>query len=201
MRTFAVGTLVIALVAAACASPVSEDVISDHVPDSPVTTSPVTTSPVTTPSAAEAPTTILTTMPPTESGVPSGDQDDGTEPVERETTVTTQPPKETSETRPPTDSVEPNPSGPVAASIADLATRLGVDASKVTLVSQEEVTWSDGSLGCPQPDMSYIQVLVNGSLIILEAGGTDYEYHSGGGRGPFYCSNPIDPVSGDYGDA
>jgi len=96
--------------------------------------------------------------------------------------------------------VEPHPSGPVAAAITDLATRLGVDESAVRLVSQEEVTWPDGSLGCPQPDMSYIQVLVNGSLIVLEVNGTSYEYHSGGGRGPFYCPNPTDPVSGDYGD-
>ena len=114
--------------------------------------------------------------------------------------MTTQPPKETSESPPPTKSVEPNLSGPVAAAIADLAARLGVDESAITLISQEEVTWPDRSLGCPQPDMSYIQVLVNGSLIILEVDGTTYEYHSGVGRDPFFCPDPTEPASGDYGD-
>ena len=115
--------------------------------------------------------------------------------------MTTQPPNDTSETRvKPIQPVDPSPSGPVAAVIADLASRLGTDESSITLVSQEEVTWPDGSLGCPQPDMSYIQVLVNGSLIVLESDGTIYEYHSGVGRDPFYCPNPTEPASGDYGD-
>ncbi len=48
--------------------------------------------------------------------------------------------------------------------------------------------------------MSYTQVLVNGSLIVLEVNGANYEYHSGVGRDPFYCPNPTAPVSGDYGD-
>ncbi len=210
MRTFAVGTIAIALLAAACASPTSVEADPAQRAESPVSVSPVTTSPVPESPATTSPVTTspVATSPPTTSGIalsdepaaPSGDQDDGTEPAEQETTVTTQPPKETSETPPPTNSVEPNPSGPVAASIADLAARLGIDGSGVTLVSQEEVTWSDGSLGCPQPDMSYTQVLVNGSLVVLEAGGTTYEYHSGVGRDPFYCANPTDPVSGDYGD-
>ena len=205
MRTFAVGTIAIALLTAACAYPTSIDAESGQDASSPVVTSPVTTSPVAVSPVATSPATTSPVVasdaaPSDETVVPSGDQDDGTEPAEQETTVTTQPPKETSETPPPTESVEPHPSGPVAASIADLVARLGIDASDVTVVSQEEVTWPDGSLGCPQPDMSYIQVLVNGSLIVLEVDGTTYEYHSGVGRDPFYCPNPTEPASGDYGD-
>jgi len=81
--------------------------------------------------------------------------------------------------------------------VTDLAARLGVDESEIAVVSVEEVTWSDGSIGCPEPGMMYTQALVNGSLVILEVDGTRYEYHSGGGRDLFYCENPIPPTGGD----
>jgi hypothetical protein len=39
-------------------------------------------------------------------------------------------------------------------------------------------TWSDASLGCPEPEMMYAQVLTPGYQIILEAGGTHYDYRA-----------------------
>jgi hypothetical protein len=39
--------------------------------------------------------------------------------------------------------------------VADLADRLGVEESIITVASVEEVTWSDGSLGCPEPGMMH----------------------------------------------
>jgi hypothetical protein len=103
-------------------------------------------------------------------------------------------------TQPPTPGT-PSPStpagptqGPVEQAKVDLAGRLGIDPGQVTLASSEEVTWRDGSLGCPQPGMRYIQVITNGSRIVLEAGGKRYEYHSGGRRGPFLCTNPQPPL-------
>ena len=89
----------------------------------------------------------------------------------------------------PTSSSTP-PGGPVEQAKADLAKRLGVDAARVTLVSSEEVTWSDGSLGCPEPGMMYTQALVPGARIILEVDGTQYNYHSGANRAPFLCEHP-----------
>jgi hypothetical protein len=77
--------------------------------------------------------------------------------------------------------------------VADLAGRLGVDPGEVRVVSVEEVTWPDGSLGCPQPGMMYPQVLTDGTRIALEAGGKRYEYHAGGPRGPFLCEDPQHP--------
>jgi len=82
------------------------------------------------------------------------------------------------------------PDGPVGQAKADLAKRLGVEAAQVTVVSSSEVTWPDGSLGCPEPGMHYTQALVPGSRIILEAAGKQYHYHSGGTRAPFLCENP-----------
>jgi hypothetical protein len=81
-------------------------------------------------------------------------------------------------------------SGPVEQAKADLAKRLGVEAAQVTVVSSSEVTWPDGSLGCPEPGMNYTQALVPGSRIILESAGKQYHYHSGGTRPPFLCTNP-----------
>ena len=71
--------------------------------------------------------------------------------------------------------------------MADLAAYLGESIDVIDWVSQEEVDWPDGSLGCPQPDMSYTQAIVNGSLIILEVNGVPYEYHSKAGSDPFLC--------------
>ena len=78
--------------------------------------------------------------------------------------------------------------------VTDLAARLGVDESAITVVSVEEVTWPDGSLGCPEPGMMYSQALEDGTLIVLDVDGTIYEYHGGAGRDPFYCENPTPPV-------
>jgi hypothetical protein len=71
--------------------------------------------------------------------------------------------------------------------VADLATRLKVDASTIVTVSAQPMSWSDGSLGCPQPGMLYTQVMVDGALIELSVDGTSYSYHSGASGAPFLC--------------
>jgi hypothetical protein len=69
----------------------------------------------------------------------------------------------------------------------DLAQRLSISVSQINLVEATPVTWPDGSLGCPQPDMVYTQVQVDGLLIRLGVDDRVYEYHSGGNRAPFLC--------------
>jgi hypothetical protein len=89
----------------------------------------------------------------------------------------------------------PAPSGgPVDQAKADLTKRLGVDPAQVTVISSAEVTWRDGSLGCPEPGMYYTQALVPGTQTILEVDGKQYHYHSGGQRAPFLCENPQPPL-------
>jgi hypothetical protein len=83
-------------------------------------------------------------------------------------------------------------SGPAADAVADLATRLEVEADAIEVVSQEAVTWRDGSLGCAKPGFAYTQALVDGSRITLRANGIDYEYHSGGTKPPFWCEKPTE---------
>jgi hypothetical protein len=93
----------------------------------------------------------------------------------------------------PTSAPSP-PTGPsagrVEVAVADLATRLGIDPTAVEVVSVEEVTWRDGSLGCAQPGMAYTQALVAGSRIVLRADGAEHEYHQGGSKPPFRCAKP-----------
>lgn len=80
--------------------------------------------------------------------------------------------------------------GVVEQAKADLMKRLGVDAGQVTVVSSAEVTWPDGSLGCPQPGMRYTQMVVQGNRTVLAVGGKQYAYHSSAHRAPFLCEDP-----------
>jgi len=66
------------------------------------------------------------------------------------------------------------------AAINDLSKRTGIPVSDIKVVSVEAVQWPDTSVGCPQPGMMYAQVITPGYLIVLEAGGKTYEYHSAG---------------------
>ena len=63
--------------------------------------------------------------------------------------------------------------------IEDLVQATSAAADEIAVVSTEEVEWSDTSLGCPQPDEMYAQMITPGYLIVLEGGGNAYEYHSG----------------------
>lgn len=69
----------------------------------------------------------------------------------------------------------------------DLAERLGVAEDQIEVLEARAVVWPDASLGCPQPGMAYIQIPFDGGLIRLEAGGQEYNYHTGGNDGPFLC--------------
>ena len=66
----------------------------------------------------------------------------------------------------------------VALARADLTRRLAIADAEITLVNVEAREWSDSSLGCPRPGMMYAQVITPGYLILLSAGGKQYEYHA-----------------------
>lgn len=60
----------------------------------------------------------------------------------------------------------------------DLASRLKVAKEEVKANFIRPLIWPDASLGCPQPDMNYAQVMTPGFLIELEVAGKTYAYHS-----------------------
>ncbi len=66
----------------------------------------------------------------------------------------------------------------LAAATTDLAERTGLSPNQIRLVSMEARDWNDTSLGCPQEGFMYAQVITPGYLIILEAQGQQYEYHT-----------------------
>jgi hypothetical protein len=74
--------------------------------------------------------------------------------------------------------------------VADLARRLRLDPTMITVVEARSVVWPDGGLGCPRPGMIYPQVQQDGALIRLRAQGRDFAYHSGGSRPIFLCEKP-----------
>ena len=93
------------------------------------------------------------------------------------------------------------PGLPSAIAATDLAERLGIEVSAITVGVVESVTWRDGSIGCPEPGMAYTQALVPGMRVILEFDGNLYYYHGTSADALSYCADPREPVQGDPGDA
>ena len=81
--------------------------------------------------------------------------------------------------------------------LADAARRSGLNSSELKVVSAERVTWSDGSMGCPAPDMGYTQALVDGYRIRIQAGKELLNYH--GGTKPAFCpaNRVVEPLPND----
>ena len=100
------------------------------------------------------------------------------------------PPVEESQMSPGIQEVEslPGSEEALAAATADLVEQSGVPAAEIKLVSMEEQQWSDTSLGCPQEGFMYAQVITPGYLIVLEAQGQTYEYHTDTQTNVVLCS-------------
>jgi hypothetical protein len=129
----------------------------------------------------------------------SGDTSEPTDPPRTAPTSppTTAPADDTAApatTSPPSSGSTVGRSRDVGRAVADLVERAGVAEDAIVVVSSENVTWRDSSLGCPQRDMQYMQVLTDGVRIVLEVDGQRYEYHGGGRRSVFYCATPEPPV-------
>jgi hypothetical protein len=89
------------------------------------------------------------------------------------------------------------PADLLEAAIADAARRTSAARGDIEVVVAEAVTWADGSLGCPQPGLSYTQALVPGYRIVLRAAGQTLNYHVGRRGGPMFCpSERVVPPAG-----
>lgn len=66
----------------------------------------------------------------------------------------------------------------VALAKQDLASRLGVEADKITLVKSAEKLWLNAALGCPRPGVFYPAGRVPGFQIWLEAEEVEYIYNT-----------------------
>lgn len=149
-----------------------------------------TSSTATTASSNPATATTPTTSPETTT------VSDATEPAPTDDLqpASTQP---TRVTDPSNGSIDPGLASIADRAVDDLADRLGVSASSITVVATELVVWPDSSLGCPRPGMEYLQVLTDGFRILLQHDATTYSYHGGGSTAePFLCEQPDKPVTG-----
>ncbi|HWP62575.1 MAG TPA: hypothetical protein VNO86_03810 [Candidatus Binatia bacterium] len=82
------------------------------------------------------------------------------------------------------------PEAILASIIEDAAERTGADPATARVLRAEAVTWSDGSLGCPEPGMFYIQVLIDGYWVVVEIGGQTLDYRVGSHGAFRLCEEP-----------
>jgi hypothetical protein len=83
------------------------------------------------------------------------------------------PPEMPSVTPPPVSAV---PQDILDAILTEAARLSGAPREQVAIVRADAVVWNDGSLGCPEPGMEYIQVLVDGYWVVLQAGETQFDF-------------------------
>lgn len=88
------------------------------------------------------------------------------------------------------------PTGMLEDVIALAEEETGVDRSAIEVVLAEAVTWSDGSIGCPEAGMMYTQALVPGYRVILDIAGEELAFHAPESGEFFPCANPIEPAEG-----
>lgn len=74
------------------------------------------------------------------------------------------------------------------------AEETGISLDEIRVVTAEAVTWPDGSIGCPQPDMMYTQALVPGYRVILDVAGEELAFHAAQDGTFAPCANPVEPV-------
>ena len=134
------------------------------------TTTPVP--PATAPATTAPPTTLPATSAPAATPPPAN-------------TTTPATPAPTSGTIP--DEVKK----PFEAASNDLAKRASLAPQTIQMVSYNYEDFPDTSLGCPQPNTRYLQVITPGYRIQLEAGGQQYDYRTNlSGTRVVLCTNP-----------
>jgi len=69
----------------------------------------------------------------------------------------------------------------VQAAVAMAARDAGVDHEEVAVTDVREMTWPSSALGCPQPDMMYLEVLTPGYRVMTFAAGARRLYHTNAG--------------------
>lgn len=88
------------------------------------------------------------------------------------------------------------PSGMLEEVISLAEQETGIDRSEIEVVRAEAVTWSDGSIGCPEEGVAYTQALVPGYRVVLQIAGDEVAFHASENGDFRLCPNPIEPVAG-----
>jgi hypothetical protein len=88
------------------------------------------------------------------------------------------------------------PESILAAIVADAADRSGLDPGDLVVTRAEAMTFSDGSLDCPEPGMAYTQALVDGYQVEIDAGDEHLDYRIGAGGSFRLCESDGPPGGG-----
>jgi hypothetical protein len=75
---------------------------------------------------------------------------------------------------------------PAAIARRVVAEHTGTTAENVSIISVEAVEFSDSSLGCPDPNMAYLQVITTGHKVIAAYADKRYDVRLSGRHG-FVC--------------
>jgi hypothetical protein len=70
----------------------------------------------------------------------------------------------------------------------ELSRQVNAPVDSIAGVSQDETTWNDSCLGCPQTGESCSQVLTPGYRVVLRVSDATYEYHTDLGGRAKLCS-------------
>jgi hypothetical protein len=120
-------------------------------------------------------------------------ENSGVDQQSAQSTSTTRPDQEPPGETMPDETVTPSTGevpGDVMASVyAAAEAHSGLDRSAMTVVRAESVVWSDGSLGCPEPGMTYTMATVDGYWIELSAGDTTLDYRVGSNNAVKLCDS------------
>ena len=74
------------------------------------------------------------------------------------------------------------------AAASALSKQINAPADSIVGVSQDETTWNDSCLGCPQTGENCAQVVTPGYRIVLRVSDATYEYHTDLGGRAKLCS-------------
>jgi hypothetical protein len=77
--------------------------------------------------------------------------------------------------------------------VADAAKRFRVSENSVVLTRAEQLTWSDGSLGCAEPGRFYTQNLVPGYRIVAKTTAGELTYHTDSRGNVVNCAATVPP--------
>ena len=77
----------------------------------------------------------------------------------------------------PTEPIQ-TPDAAEQAAVIQLAQNLGIDKSQIKVVSADPIEFPDSCLGIQQQGVMCAQIVTPGYLIVLEANGRQYEYHT-----------------------
>ena len=75
----------------------------------------------------------------------------------------------------------------IAGAVDDLSQSNGDAPDSITVSEARAVEWGTSAMGCPQPDMSYMEVITPGLRVVLEVNDKKYLYHGKNGSDLFLC--------------